>query len=150
MKARKAGASIFALVLARVVFFTLSGFDFSRHSIPLDDISDDGPGKDGISSIDNPHFLTVAEADQALMRNEDPVLRFVSKDQARAYPNWHEIVNDRVGGNPVVISFCPLCGTGIVFDAHVESRNLNFGVSGLLYQSDMLLTITKQKVYGRK
>ena len=53
MKARKAGASIFALVLVSVVFL-LSGFDYSRHSIPLDDISDGGPGKDGISSIDNP------------------------------------------------------------------------------------------------
>ena len=150
MKARKAGASIFALVLANVVFFTLSGFDFSGHSIPLDDISDGGPGKEGISSINNPHFLTVAEADQALMRNQDRVLGFVSNDQARAYPNWQETVYDRVGGNPVVISFCLLCGTGMVFDAHVESRNLKFGISGLLYQSDMLLTITKQKVYGRK
>ena len=99
MKARKAGASIFALVLVSVVFL-LSGFDYSRHSIPLDDISDGGPGKDGISSIDNLHSLTVTEADQALMRNEDRVLGFVSNDQARAYPNWHEIVNDRVGGNP--------------------------------------------------
>ena len=53
MKARKAGALIFALVLANVVFFTLSGFDYSKHSIPLDDISDGGTGKDGISSIDN-------------------------------------------------------------------------------------------------
>ena len=131
-------------------FFTLSGFDYFRHSIPLDDISVVGLGKGGVSSIDNPHFLTVAEADQALKRNEDRILGVVSNDQARAYPNWHEIVNDRVGGNPVVISFCPLCGTGMVFDAHVESCNLKFGVSGLRYQSDMLLTITKQKVYGRK
>ena len=88
-------------------FFTLSAFDYSRHSIPLHDISGGGPGKDEVSSIDNPHFLTVTEADQALMRNEDHVLGFVSNDQARAYPNWHEIVNDRVGGNPVVISFFP-------------------------------------------
>jgi hypothetical protein len=149
MKARKAGSSIFALMLASVFFFTLSGFDYSRHSIPLDDISDGGPGKDGISSIDNPHSLTVTEADQALMRNEDRVLGFVSNNQACAYPNWHEIVNDRVGGNQVVISFCPLCSTGMVFDAHVESRNLNFGVSELRYKNDML-TITKQKIYGRK
>ena len=54
MKARKAGASIFALVLVSVVFFNLSGFDYSRHSIPLDDISGGGPDKDGVSSIDNP------------------------------------------------------------------------------------------------
>ena len=83
MKVRKAGASIFTLVLASVAFFTLSGFDYSRHSIPLDDISDGGPGKDGIPSIDNPHFLTVAEADQSLMQNEDRVIGFVSNDQAR-------------------------------------------------------------------
>ena len=67
MKAKKAGASIFVMVLASVAFFTLSGFDYSKHSIPLDDISDGGPGKDRIPSIDNPHFLTVVEADQALM-----------------------------------------------------------------------------------
>ncbi|MFT4577838.1 MAG: hypothetical protein ACI9UO_000657 [Nitrospinales bacterium] len=143
MKIRKAGVPIFALIIASVAFFTLSGFDYSRHSIPLDDISDGGPGKDGIPSIDNPHFLTVAEADQSLMQSEDRVLGFVQNDQARAYPikilNWHEIVNDRVGGSPVVISFCPLCGTGMVFDANVENRTLKFGVSGLLYQSDMLL-----------
>ena len=66
-------------------FFTLSGFDYSRHSIPFDDISDGGPGKDGIPSIDNPHFLTVAEARQFLMQNEDRVLEFVHNDQARGY-----------------------------------------------------------------
>jgi hypothetical protein len=143
MKIRKTRVSIFSVVLVSVIFFTLTGFDYSRHSIPLDEISDGGPGKDGIPSIDNPHFFTVEEADQALMRNGDRVLGFVSNNQARAYPikilNWHEIVNDRVGGNPVVISFCPLCGTGMVFDANVKNRNLKFGVSGLLYQSDMLL-----------
>jgi hypothetical protein len=86
MKTRKAGVSIFTVVLASVVYFTLSGFDYSRHSIPLDEISDGGPGKGGIPSIDNPQFLTVEEADQALMQNEDRVLGFVSNNQARAYP----------------------------------------------------------------
>jgi hypothetical protein len=70
-----------------VFFFTLSGFDYFRHIIPLDDISDSETGKDGILSIDNPHFLTVAEVDQALSRDEDRVLGFVSNDQVRAYPN---------------------------------------------------------------
>jgi hypothetical protein len=114
MKAKKARATIFVMVLASLAFFTLSGFDYSIHSIPLDEISDGGPGNDGIPSIDNPHFLTVTEADQSLMQNEDRVLGFVRNDQARAYPikilNWHEIVNDRVVGGLVVISFCPLCG----------------------------------------
>ena len=76
MKARKAGASIFALVLVSVVFL-LSGFDYSRHSIPLDYISDGGPGKDGIPSIGNPHFLIVAEGEQSLIKSEDRVLGFV-------------------------------------------------------------------------
>ena len=76
MKARKAGASIFALVLVSVVFF-LSGFYYSRHSITLDDISDGGPGKEGISSINNIRFLAVAEAYQSLIQNEDRILGFV-------------------------------------------------------------------------
>lgn len=143
MQVKKAVVFILVLVLAGVAFFALSGFDYSKHSIPLDNISDGGPGKDGIPSIDNPHFLTVKEADKSLMRDADRVLGFVHKGQARAYPikilNWHEIVNDRVGGRSVVVSFCPLCGTGMVFDAQVKKRRLTFGVSGLLYQSDMLL-----------
>lgn len=143
MRIKQKGKSILAIVLAGLAFFIVSGFDYSKHSIPIDDISDGGPGKDGIPSIDNPHFLSIAEADVSLMRDPDRVLGFVFKGQARAYPikilNWHEIVNDRVGGKAVVISFCPLCGTGMVFDASVKNRNLTFGVSGLLYQSDMLL-----------
>ncbi|MBT6716204.1 MAG: DUF3179 domain-containing protein, partial [Nitrospina sp.] len=99
--------------------------------------------KDGIPSIDNPRFLTAEEADGSLLRNADRVLGFSYNGHARAYPikilNWHEIVNDKVGGQPVVVSFCPLCGTGMVFDANVKNRRLKFGVSGLLYQSDMLL-----------
>jgi hypothetical protein len=64
-------------MLVSITFITLSGFDYSRHSIPLDDISDGGSGKDGIPSIDNLRFLTVTEADQSLMRNENSVLVFV-------------------------------------------------------------------------
>ncbi len=140
---KKTSKVVFVLVLVIMAFVAVSGFDYSRHSIPLGDISDGGPGKDGIPSIDNPHFLSVEEADDSLMQNSDRVLGFVLNGQARAYPikilNWHEIVNDQVGGKPVVVSFCPLCGTGMIFDAHVKNRNLRFGVSGLLYQSDMLL-----------
>jgi hypothetical protein len=72
--------------LVSIAFIAFLSFDYSRHSIPLDDISDVGPGKDGILFIDNPHFLTVAEDDQSLMQNEDRVLMFVNNDQARAYP----------------------------------------------------------------
>ena len=62
--------------------------------------------------------------------------------EARAYPvkilNWHEVVNDRIGGQSLVVSFCPLCGTGVAFSAVVAGRTLAFGVSGLLYNSDVL------------
>ncbi|MBC8283085.1 MAG: DUF3179 domain-containing protein [Nitrospinae bacterium] len=143
MSIKKTVKSIFAIVFAGVAFFAISGFDYSKHSIPIDEISDGGPGKDGIPSIDNPRFLTVEEADSSLMQNTDRILGFIHNDQARAYPikilNWHEIVNDQVGGKNVVVTFCPLCGTGMVFDAHIKTQNLKFGVSGLLYQSDMLL-----------
>jgi hypothetical protein len=63
--------------------------------------------------------------------------------ESRAYPirvlNWHEVVNDTVGGTAVVITYCPLCGTGMVFDAVLDGATLDFAVSGLLYNSDMLL-----------
>ena len=65
------------MVLANVAFFILSGFDYSRQSISLDDNSDGGPGKDAIPSIGNPHFLIVAEGEQSLIKNEDRVLGFV-------------------------------------------------------------------------
>jgi Protein of unknown function (DUF3179) len=68
---------------------------------------------------------------------------YVSGKTAHAYPLsilvWHEVVNDSVGGQPVVVTYCPLCGTGMVFDRRAGARTLTFGVSGLLYQSDVLL-----------
>jgi hypothetical protein len=125
------------------VVVVLCGFDTSRHSIPLNDIYDGGPGKDGIPAILKPKFISAGEADKTLLKKDDRVLGYVYKGQAKAYPikilNWHEIVNDRVGGASKVVTYCPLCGTGMVFDTEVNGRNLTFGVSGLLYQSDMLL-----------
>ncbi len=125
------------------VIVMLCGFDMSRHSIPIDEIYDGGPGKDGIPAILKPKFISADEADKTLLKKSDRVLGYVHNGQARAYPikilNWHEIVNDRVGGSSRVVTYCPLCGTGMVFDSLVKGRNLTFGVSGLLYQSDMLL-----------
>ncbi|MBC8287793.1 MAG: DUF3179 domain-containing protein [Nitrospinae bacterium] len=130
----KALCGIFIIVM-------LCGFDTSRHSIPIDDIYDGGPGKDGIPAILKPKFISVEEADKTLLKKNDRILGYVYNGQAKAYPikilNWHEIVNDRVGGASRVVTYCPLCGTGMVFDT--QGRNLTFGVSGLLYQSDMLL-----------
>lgn len=117
------------------------GFDLSKHSVPLAQIVSGGPGKDGIPAILKPVFVSAGEA--AFLRAEDRVLGLSRRGEAKAYPikilNWHEIVNDSQGGQPVVVTYCPLCGTGIAFDANVQGRRHTFGVSGLLYQSDLLM-----------
>jgi hypothetical protein len=121
----------------------LTGWDFSRHSIPLNEILGGGPSKDGIPAIDRPRFVGASKASRTFLEDGDRVIAMVVNGKKKAYPikilNWHEIVNDRIGGRHVVVTFCPLCGTGMVFDANAAGRRLNFGVSGLLYQSDVLL-----------
>jgi len=133
---------LWALCLG-VALIGFSGWDYSKHSIPVSEIKSGGPGRDGIPAIDRPHFVPAAMANQRFMKPDDRVLGLVIRGKKKAYPikilNWHEIVNDRIGGQQVVVTFCPLCGTGMVFDAQAGKRVLNFGVSGLLYQSDMLL-----------
>ncbi|MDZ7785161.1 MAG: DUF3179 domain-containing protein [Halioglobus sp.] len=115
-----------------------NGFDVSNASVPAAQILPGGPPKDGIPSIDNPHFVDAESADD--LSGDDRVIGVVHGDDARAYPiaimNWHEIVNDEIGGESIVVSYCPLCGTGMVFEAP-EGRS--FGVSGLLYNSDVLM-----------
>lgn len=117
-----------------------NGFDINQSLIPADEIHLGGPPKDGIPAIDNPIFI---EATEAGLSADDAVLGIVVNGVAKVYPiailNWHEIVNDRVGDSALVISFCPLCGTGVAFSAEVNGEVLNFGVSGLLYNSDVLL-----------
>ena len=116
-------------------------FDLTRHSVPLDQIVDGGPGKDGIPAILSPRFVPAGEA--TFLQDADRVLGLTLGAEAKAYPikilNWHEIVNDTVSGTAVVVTYCPLCGTGIAFDATVQGSLHTFGVSGLLYQSDLLM-----------
>ena len=108
--------------------------------IPLDEIHSGGPPKDGIPAIDNPSFTNTTNAK---LEWGDRVLGLEYNGVAKAYPisimNWHEIVNDRYGDEPVVITYCPLCGSGAAFLARVNNRDVTFGVSGLLYNSDVLL-----------
>ena len=118
-----------------------NGFDVSEASIPADEIHLGGPSRDGIPAIDHPLFITPEKA--GFLDGGAPVLGLELNGEARAYPvaimNWHEIVNDQIGGRPVSVTFCPLCGSGIAFVAEAGGRALEFGVSGLLYNSDMLL-----------
>ncbi len=114
--------------------------DFSRTSVNFDEIISGGPPKDGIPSIDDPQFVPVAEAE---LPDKEPVIGLVINGDARAYPLriliWHEIVNDVVGGVPVAVTFCPLCNTGLVFDRRVEGRVLEFGTTGKLRNSDLVM-----------
>ncbi|MGQ9815947.1 MAG: DUF3179 domain-containing (seleno)protein, partial [Candidatus Roseilinea sp.] len=90
--------------------------DFSKSLVSFEEILSGGSPKDGIPAIDAPKFVSVAEADTWLKPLE-PVIRVEINGEARAYPlqilTWHEIVNDTLGGVPVVVSFCPLCNTAI-------------------------------------
>lgn len=116
--------------------------DFSRRTVDLAEVESGGPPKDGIPAIDRPRFETVREADRWLTRQE-PVALVVRSDDARAYPLqiliWHEIVNDLVGGQPVTMTFCPLCNTTIAFDRRLAGRVLDFGTTGKLRFSDLVM-----------
>ena len=113
-----------------------------KHSIPLDEILSGGPPKDGIPSIDNPQFITTSEADNFL-NSDSAGLGIVHEDEARFYPYqilvWHEIVNDSIAGNPILVTYCPLCATGIAFDRRVGDETREFGVSGKLWKSNLLM-----------
>lgn len=118
-----------------------NGFDLRGAAVPLAAIESGGPPRDGIPAIDRPKFVPAGEA--SFLTPGDRVLGLVRQGVAKAYPvrilNWHEIVNDRFGREPIVVTFCPLCGTGMAFESRIGGRALDFGVSGLLYNSDVLL-----------
>lgn len=117
------------------------GFDLSEAIIPAKEIRRGGPPPDGIPSIDEPKFTPVAEVD--FLEPDDTIIAFEKDGVARAYPFriliWHEIVNDVVADQPIAVVYCPLCGTAMVFDRRYDDQTLEFGVSGLLYNSDVLM-----------
>jgi hypothetical protein len=120
---------------------TLNGFDLNEASIPPEQIVEGGPPRDGIPALLDPRFIKAEEA--GYLKAKDRVLGVVVSGVARAYPvrilDWHEIVNDHIGRQRFAVTYCPLCGSGVVFASNVGESALIFGVSGLLYNSDMLL-----------
>ncbi|MEG3639904.1 DUF3179 domain-containing protein [Magnetococcus sp. PR-3] len=116
--------------------------DFSKKNVDLAQIQSGGPGKDGIPAIDHPHFVSPDQARQWL-HDKEPVIALVLGDDARAYPLqiliWHEIVNDVVQGQPVMVTFCPLCNAAMSFKRTLKNKVYDFGVSGLLRHSDMVM-----------
>ena len=127
-----------AALLTTYEAFANNGFDLSNSSIPKQNILSGGPPRDGIPSIDRPKFVPASEAD--FIRDKDRVIGVFHSGVAKAYPikilDWHEIVNDRIASLPIVVTYCPLFGTGIFFRADDYGH---FGVSGLLYNSDVLM-----------
>ena len=115
--------------------------DFSKSSVDFKSIIGGGPPKDGIPSIDKPVFLPASKI--TTLSDTEPVITMVVGADARAYPlqvlMWHEIVNDTVGGMPLVITYCPLCNTAIVFKRRHKGRLLDFGTTGLLRNSDLVM-----------
>ncbi len=142
---KRSWRTVLVMLLAAVVTAAqgrvINGFSLANALIPADEIRSGGPSRDGIPAIDAPHFVAADEA--TFLQPADRVLGISRNGASKAYPvailNWHEIVNDRFGGEPVVVTYCPLCGTGIAYLARAGDRELEFGVSGLLYNSDMLL-----------
>jgi len=116
--------------------------DFTKRIVEWEDILSGGPPKDGIRSIDDPTFERV-EAARDWLTDRDPVILFEHNGDVRAYPLailiWHEIVNDEVGGMPVVVTFCPLCNASIVFDATIDGVVHEFGTTGRLRNSDLIM-----------
>ncbi|HEY8111955.1 MAG TPA: DUF3179 domain-containing protein [Actinomycetes bacterium] len=100
-----------------------------------------GPAPDGIPAIDRPRFLRATDVD--FLDPVEPVLGLELGGEERAYPVqiliWHEIVNDTVGGIPVAVTYCPLCNSALAFDRRAAGRVLDFGTSGMLYNSDLVM-----------
>ncbi|MGH7544195.1 MAG: DUF3179 domain-containing protein [Gemmatimonadota bacterium] len=127
-----------------------NGFDLSGSLVPADEILSGGPPRDGIPALADPAFERAKDVEW--LEDDDRLLALDEDGTAKAYPirilNWHEIVNDRVGGRGVAITYCPLCGTGMAFDLEIsedgrslrqDGQALELGVSGLLYNSDVLM-----------
>ena len=118
-----------------------NGFDVSNASIPVDEILAGGPPKDGIPALSDPELVDARDA--TYLQPTDRILGIEIDGIARAYPisilNWHEIVNDQINDQQFAVTFCPLCGTGVAFSSDVAGKVTEFGVSGLLYNSDVLL-----------
>ena len=118
-----------------------NGFDVSNAIIPASEILAGGPPKDGIPALSDPELIDAEAA--SYLKPDDRVIGVTMDGISRAYPiailNWHEIVNDTINDQRYAVTFCPLCGTGVAFYSDIAGNTTDFGVSGLLYNSDVLL-----------
>jgi hypothetical protein len=144
-------AVIIALVAAGAIAYVSyppspggpSGVVSSNVSVPADQIISGGPPPDGIPSIDNPKFVSAANASSWLSNDYDSVIGISLNGDVRAYPLqilvWHEIVNDVVGGVPIAITYCPLCYSTQAFVRQINGTAVQFGTSGKLYNNNLVM-----------
>jgi hypothetical protein len=115
--------------------------DFGKCRVQLNEIISGGPGKDGIPAIDD--IRTIAVSEDTMLTPEEPVISISIGGEARAWPlrvlMWHEIANDTLGGIPIAATYCPLCNAAIVFDRRVDGKVLDFGTTGNLRRSDLVM-----------
>jgi hypothetical protein len=118
-----------------------NGFSLSGSLVDSTEVLHGGPPRDGIPALTSPAFVSSGQSIE--LADDDQVLGLKLNGISKAYPvrilNYHEIVNDHFETSPVLISYCPLCGTGMGFHAKLAQQTLTFGVSGLLYNSDVLM-----------
>ncbi|RMH14268.1 MAG: DUF3179 domain-containing protein [Gammaproteobacteria bacterium] len=126
-------------VTSPVLFSNL--FDITNLQIDRTQIIHGGPPKDGIPSITDPETVPVSQAD--FMQPDDRVVGVTINGDSRAYPikvlNYHECINDVLGGVPIAVVFCPLCDSVSVVDRRLGEKTYEFGISGFLYNSNVLL-----------
>lgn len=130
------------------------GFDLSTCLVPREELVAAGFAKDGLPAMTDPAVFTPVQAEEFTQQlraahqgrflvDNDRVIGVVVDGVARAYPlrvlTWHEVVNDTVGGRPIVVTYNPLCDSTVVFDRRVAGETLEFGVSGLLYNSNLVM-----------
>jgi len=109
-------------------------------SIPIDQVHDGGPGKDGIPALESPLLIQASNAN--FLADFDLIVGYKSGDEIRAYPHqildWHEIINDRTENENFAITYCPLTGTAIGWNRDLQNNTTTFGVSGLLYNTNLI------------
>jgi hypothetical protein len=118
-----------------------NGFNVNSALIDPNEILRGGPPKDGIPALTNPK--TVIPERAPYLNAKDMVVGVRINGEARAYPlrilDWHENVNDVLGGKPIAVTYCPLCWSAMVFDRKIGGTVREFGISGLLWNSSVLL-----------
>lgn len=143
---RHGGACLLALsvfIASAEAEFSINGFKLDDCTVPAEHIVRAAPAKDSIHALDETKWTTAAE--NTLLADGDEVLSVTLGGETRAYPLkilvWHEVVNDRVGDTPLVVTYCALTGSAMAFDpgANADGTTRTFGVSGLLYNSGLLM-----------